>query len=299
MELFNIPPTYHYGIRIIDGTIMIPTKSVAEKFDMRHSNVMRACENARKHLSDPDKHYHSAKFNFGGKFNPGYYVSRGVFNIITKRVKDVAKRNGIDAYMRVLEESEASEPVNYHESIEVIEKPAETPEKDATPGKTDAVEMLGKVMNTVSAEQIMSLLTGDITAMLKSINEKLEMIIKANFADVQNRTIRAIMPQTQPIKVSNEPISVGELAKVLNQTGINIGEMRLFQWLREKEYLCAYGSEYNLPRQKYIEQGIFIIKTSRVQLPTGQVVEKNTTKVTAKGQEYFINKFVYQSSQSR
>ncbi|MBS7401682.1 MAG: hypothetical protein KIG16_04170 [Eubacteriales bacterium] len=97
MELFNNSPSYHYGIRIIDGMVMIPTKSIAEHFDMRHSNVMRACENARKHLTSPERHYHSVKFNFGGKFNPGYYVSRGVFNIITKRVKDKAKQRIFDA----------------------------------------------------------------------------------------------------------------------------------------------------------------------------------------------------------
>ena len=129
---------------------------------------------------------------------------------------------------------------------------------------------------------------------LAAIEEKLDFIISNAIKAGNAKPV--IIPETTPVTISNEPISISELAKMLNQSGVKIGEMRLFQFLREKNYLCAFGSEYNLPRQKYIEQGLFIIKSSRVQLPTGQVVEKNTTKVTAKGQEYFINKFIYDQS---
>ncbi len=109
-------------------------------------------------------------------------------------------------------------------------------------------------------------------------------------------------PQEKPasaIKITNELVSIGELAKILCQYGITTGEMRLFQWMRDQQFLCAMGSEYNLPRQKYIEQGLFVIKASRVRLPNGQIVEKNTTKVTAKGQEYFINRFLYNQQQGK
>ena len=290
MELFNNLPSYHYGIRIIDGMVMIPTKSIAEHFDMRHSNVMRACENARKHLTSPERHYHSVKFNFGGKFNPGYYVSRGVFNIITKRVKDKAKQRIFDAYMRVLEESEATEPINYPESIPVIEEskpaPATEPVNPTAPEKAFNPDF-NALMNRI--DELEKKLTR-----LAAIEEKLDFIISNAIKAGNAKPGR--MPETAPVTISNEPMCVSELAKMLNQSGVKIGEMRLFQFLREKNYLCAFGSEYNLPRQKYIEQGLFIIKSSRVQLPTGQVVEKNTTKVTAKGQEYFINKFIYDQS---
>lgn len=288
MELFNNSPSYHYGIRIIDGTVMIPTKSIAEHFDMRHSNVMRACENARKHLTSPERHYHSVKFNFGGKFNPGYYVSRGVFNIITKRVKDKSKQSIFDAYMRVLEESEATEPVNYHESIPVIEEskpaPVTDPVKPTEPEKASNPDF-NALMNRIDELE---------KNVIAAIEKNIGLIVAKAFSNPNAKPV--IVPETDPVKISNEPISVSELAKMLNQSGVKIGEMRLFQFLREKNYLCAFGSEYNLPRQKYIEQGLFIIKSSRVQLPTGQVVEKNTTKVTAKGQEYFINKFIYDQS---
>ena len=269
---------------------MIPTKSIAEHFDMRHSNVMRACENARKHLTSPERHYQSVKFNFGGKFNPGYYVSRGVFNIITKRVEDKAKQRIFDAYMRVLEESEATEPINSPESIPVIEEskpaPATEPVNPTAPEKAFNPDF-NALMNRI--DELEKKLTR-----LAAIEEKLDFIISNAIKAGNAKPV--IIPETAPVTISNEPISISELAKMLNQSGVKIGEMRLFQFLREKNYLCAFGSEYNLPRQKYIEQGLFIIKSSRVQLPTGQVVKKNTTKNTTKGKEYFKNKLIYDQS---
>lgn len=276
-SLFNEVASNKYGIKESNGVNYISSVKVAGMFAMRHSNVMRAIETAVGHIGKPELNSIRSAYYANGRTQKMYYITLDVFAIITKRAANKEMREA------VIDEMTDASP-RRTESIPVIEK-------------TDTVEILGKVADAVSDEKILSLLTGDIAAMLKSINEKLDLLIKAQSACEESR--RITVPQTQPIKVSNEPISVGELAKVLNQTGINIGEMRLFQWLREKEYLCAYGSEYNLPRQKFIEQGLFVIKTSRVQLPTGQVVEKNTTKVTAKGQEYFINKFVYQSSQSR
>ena len=85
-------------------------------------------------------------------------------------------------------------------------------------------------------------------------------------------------------------VEIGLLRRVAT---LEIEMRQVKEMLRVFENKTFNQSEYNLPRQKYIEQGLFIIKSSRVQLPTGQVVEKNTTKVTAKGQEYFINKFIY------
>lgn len=274
MELFDNSPSYHYGIRFINGMFMIPTNNIALSFNMRHSNVMRACENAKKHVIDPEKHFKESRFEIGhGRFHSGYYVSRDVFNIITKRTTDKSKQGIVDAYMRVLCESEKACPTNPYTTIPVeILKPA------------SSVEM---IMNRI--DELEKKLTR-----LAAIEEKLDFIISNAIKAGNAKPV--IIPETAPVTISNEPISISELAKMLNQSGVKIGEMRLFQFLREKNYLCAFGSEYNLPRQKYIEQGLFIIKSSRVQLPTGQVVEKNTTKVTAKGQENFINKFIYDQS---
>ena len=88
-------------------------------------------------------------------------------------------------------------------------------------------------------------------------------------------------------------ILVGELAKILNQNGVNIGQNRLFEWLRDKGYLIKRkGSDWNMPTQRGIEQGLFYIKESTIVHSDGHVTVNKTPKVTGKGQQYFINLFL-------
>ena len=84
---------------------------------------------------------------------------------------------------------------------------------------------------------------------------------------------------------------IGELAKVLTQNGYKIGQNRLFEWLRENGYLGKHGEYYNMPNQRYVEMGLFETK-KRVHDENGVLVTTQTTKVTGKGQAYFINKFL-------
>lgn len=88
---------------------------------------------------------------------------------------------------------------------------------------------------------------------------------------------------------------IGELAKMIAQNGYQIGEKRLFQWLRDNHYLCSYGERFNQPYQQYIEQGLFTMKQNVFSV-NGEMRTRNTTKVTGKGQIYFINKFIGQFS---
>ena len=90
---------------------------------------------------------------------------------------------------------------------------------------------------------------------------------------------------------SNSACLIGELAKMIAQNGYPIGEKRLFQWLRDNHYLCAYGERFNQPYQQYIEQGLFTMKQNVFSV-NGEMRTRNTTKVTGKGQVYFINKFL-------
>lgn len=94
------------------------------------------------------------------------------------------------------------------------------------------------------------------------------------------------------VAASHTSILIGELAKIICQNGYPIGQNRLFNWLRERGYLIKYGENRNMPMQRYVEQGLFEIKESSVQNPDGSVRITRTTKVTGKGQQYFINKFL-------
>lgn len=94
------------------------------------------------------------------------------------------------------------------------------------------------------------------------------------------------------VATSHTSILVGDLAKLICQNGYRIGQKRLFVWLRDKGYLIKSGSSYNMPTQRYIEQGLFEIKESNLVNPDGSVRITRTPKVTGKGQVYFVNKFL-------
>ena len=94
------------------------------------------------------------------------------------------------------------------------------------------------------------------------------------------------------VSTSHTSILVGDLAKLICQNGVQIGQKRLFEWLRQNGYLIKSGSSKNMPMQRYVEQGLFEVKESNVQNPDGSVRITKTTKVTGKGQVYFVNKFI-------
>ncbi len=94
------------------------------------------------------------------------------------------------------------------------------------------------------------------------------------------------------VSTSHTSILIGDLAKLICQNGVQIGQKRLFGWLRDNDYLIKSGSSKNMPKQRYVEQGLFEIKESNVQNPDGSVRITKTTKVTGKGQIYFVNKFL-------
>ena len=94
------------------------------------------------------------------------------------------------------------------------------------------------------------------------------------------------------VATSHTSILVGDLAKLICQNGYQIGQKRLFDWLRANGYLIKSGGSYNMPTQRYVEQGLFEIKESNFVNPDGSVRITKTTKVTGKGQVYFVNKFL-------
>lgn len=118
---------------------------------------------------------------------------------------------------------------------------------------------------------------------LKYENTKLlevnaEMQPKALFADA--------------VATSHTSILIGDLAKLLKQNGVDIGQKRLFEWMRHNHYLMQLGISRNMPTQKSMDLGLFEVKETTIENPDGSVRVTHTTKVTGKGQLYFINKFL-------
>lgn len=111
----------------------------------------------------------------------------------------------------------------------------------------------------------------------------------------QQKKIEEDRPKTifaDAVSTSHTSILVGDLAKLICQNGVQIGQKRLFEWLRENGYLIKNGSSKNMPTQRSMEMGLFEIKESTVQNPDGSVRITKTTKATGKGQIYFVNKFL-------
>lgn len=94
------------------------------------------------------------------------------------------------------------------------------------------------------------------------------------------------------VSASKNSVLIGELAKILKANGVNIGQHRLFQWLRDNHYLMARGESYNQPTQRSMELGLMELKKTTITSGNGDTVTKTTTKITGKGQVYFINKFL-------
>lgn len=107
--------------------------------------------------------------------------------------------------------------------------------------------------------------------------ENQEMKPKAIFADA--------------VSTSEQSILIGQLAKLIKQNGFDIGQNRLFEWMREHGYLIKSGQRKNSPTQKGMDLGLFEIKERTINNPDGSVRITLTTKVTGKGQIYFVNKF--------
>lgn len=137
-----------------------------------------------------------------------------------------------------------------------------------------------------SPEQIMSRALRIADKTIASLEQK----IKQKDVQLEEQKPKALFADA--VATSKTSILVGELAKIICQNGVKIGPKRLFDWLRENGYLIKSGSSANLPCQRYIEQGLFEIKESTYQTPDGVVRITKTTKVTGKGQIYFVDKFL-------
>lgn len=120
--------------------------------------------------------------------------------------------------------------------------------------------------------------------------------------EVKTMTQQTVIEEMQPkavfadaVSVSKNSILIRELAKLMRQNGIEIGEKSLFEWMRTNGYLIRKsGSDYNSTTQKSMDLGLFEVKETAITHASGEVTTKRTPKVTGKGQLYFLNKFIEQ-----
>lgn len=129
-----------------------------------------------------------------------------------------------------------------------------------------------------------------LAGLLKQAADQLEQ------KDIQIKRLEPKALFADTVSASDDTILVGELAKILKGKGVNIGQNRLFKWMRDNGYLInRRGSDRNVPTQKSMEMGLFQIKETVINHPDGKPSIRKTPKVTGKGQQYFVDKFVAQN----
>lgn len=139
-----------------------------------------------------------------------------------------------------------------------------------------------------------------ISTYLPFADDQTKMLFKSTLQTVRqlNDKIEADRPKVlfaDAVTASKTDILIGELAKIIRQNGCDIGEKRLFKWLREHGYLISRkGTDYNAPTQRSVDMGLFRVKETAITHSDGHTTISKTTKVTGKGQSYFINKFLAQ-----
>ena len=131
---------------------------------------------------------------------------------------------------------------------------------------------------------------------IKSLEAQSKLLESCNIENVKQ--LREQAPKVlfaDSVAASNQTILIADMAKLLKQNGAEVGQNRLFQWMRTHGYLLSAGSYHNRPSQRSMEMGLFKVDEWVGNKPTGEIITNFTVRVTGKGQQYFINKFINKS----
>lgn len=220
------------------------------------SDVCRALEIDRtqtRRLDEDEKGVHSIQ-TLGGAQNVIAVTESGLYSLVLGSRKPEAK-----AFKRWIT----------HEVIPSIRKHGAYMTADTIKKAMQSPDFIIQLATELKAEQ--------------EKNRQLESKIEAD----KPKTIFA-----DAVSVSHSSILIGDLAKLIRQNGYEIGQKRLFAWMRDNGYLMKFGSSMNLPTQYSMERGWFEIKETTVTHADGHTTISKTPKVTGKGQIYFINLFL-------
>ncbi|ORI85672.1 phage antirepressor [Leuconostoc lactis] len=180
-----------------------------------------------------------------------------------------------------------TEPQFYKLAIKANNETAEKFQDWVTSEVLPAIRKHGTYMTNEKAEALINRPNDTLADLLIQAGEQL----KAKDIQISEMKPKALFADA--VSASQTSILVGELAKLLKQNGVEIGANRLFTWLREKGYLIRRkGTDYNMPTQRSMELELFEIKEHNHINSNGVNVTTKTPKVTGKGQQYFINKFL-------
>lgn len=242
------------------GTPVTDSVKVAEVFGKMHKNVLKSIRNilgSAQNLAHKTWFHQVTYIDAQGKTQPMFLMNRDGFSLLA---------------MSLTGERALQFKVGFIQQFDMMEQALKeiAPAVQATPAIpqtfAQALRLAAEQAETIEAQQ----------------KQLAEQAPKVNFA--------------KALEIAGESILIGQLAKLMRQNGVDTGEIRLYQWMRDNGFLHKCGSEYNDPTQRALEMGLFEVRTgTRYHPHTGEPIQTRTTLVTVKGQQYFINKFVYKS----
>lgn len=242
------------------GTPVTDSVKVAEVFGKMHKNVLKSIRNilgSAQNLAHKTWFHQVTYIDAQGKTQPMFLMNRDGFSLLA---------------MSLTGERALQFKVGFIQQFDMMEQALKeiAPAVQATPAIpqtfAQALRLAAEQAETIEAQQ----------------KQLAEQAPKVNFA--------------KALEIAGESILIGQLAKLMRQNGVDTGEIRLYQWMRDNGFLHKCGSEYNDPTQRALEMGLFEVRTGiRYHPHTGEPIQTRTTLVTIKGQQYFINKLVYKT----
>lgn len=207
----------------------------------------------------------------------------------------VSTTDGVDSLGRRIDVTMINEPNLYKLIFQSRKAEAERFSDWVTSVVLPAIRRDGIYMTERKAEEILA----NPDAIIEIANKWKRAEAKLSLAETKIEEDKPKVLFADTVAASKQSCLIGELAKLISQEAIRtgklnrkIGQNNLFEWMRNKGYLCKHGTRKNQPKQVYIEQGLFEIKKGSYIDGAGASVVTTTTKVTGKGQVYFVNKFL-------
>lgn len=238
-----------------DGQALTSSLLVAEKFEKRHADVLRAIDDLLSKLPS-----NQCERNFAILETRSIPMPNG--GVRDERVMAMTRDGFTLLIMGFTGEKALQFKLEYIEAFNLMEKTLQSSGFKVPSSFSEALMLAAKQAEQIETQQ----------------NKLQAQAPKVLFADAVSTSQRSYL--------------IAELAKIIQQNGVDIGQNRLFVWMRENGYLCSKGLYYNQPTQKSMELGLFEIKQTSISKPDGTVLVTTTTKVTGKGQMCFVNKFL-------
>lgn len=241
------------------GTPVTDSVKVAGVFDKQHKNVLKSIRNLAAQNSAATKWFYETRYTDSrGQQQPMFVMNRDGFSLLA---------------MSLTGEKALQFKVAFIEQFDKMEETI----KNVTQAHPAIPATFAEALRLAATQQ-------------EQIEEQ-QRLLEAKDKQIEESAPRVLF--SQAVETAETSILIGELAKILCQNGIAIGEKRLFQWMRDNEYLCTSGERYNQPTQRATEMGLFEMRKVTIQVGSSTKV-RTTTKVTGKGQVYFVNKFLYE-----